>query len=356
MSCLARTFLFSHCDSSLLLRVNLTCVVATDSIFDLLSIFRRMKQQAPLLISSILLSLVSVFSTWRLDLFHYLLAQLLLGSLFYRRDMLSGKEPTKLIKNESTPSHEMIDKFLSRVESDEWILILDSDWIRVFKHKTITMCFKTVAKMNCDYIQVFDVIATPKERLLWDTTCEVSCIKKVLSESERITYLKTLPMFPVSSRDMVLHSRLQRIDANRLINVTKSVEDEQGQAIQESISGTVRMSAGLAGVMVIKGSTKDCQLIQLADGRPGGWVPQSVIDTVIKIKMPESLKKLESYCKRMPLKEQSDVVDKLNKAMEVEDTSSSVKAKEGFNLWKIGTYVGIISSTTLLYIALKRRQ
>eukprot|EP00835_Amoeboradix_gromovi_P006827 NODE_904_length_3225_cov_0.289827.p2 type:complete len:317 gc:universal NODE_904_length_3225_cov_0.289827:3084-2134(-) len=308
-----------------------------------------------LLLSSVLLTFLSVFSNWRLDVFHYLLAQLLLGSLFYRRDVLKGKESPKAIKDESESSHEMVSTFISRIESDEWKLILDSDWIRVFKHNSINMCFKTVANLNCDYIQLFDIVANPKERLNWDTTCEVSCIKKVISKNERITYLKTLPMFPVSSRDMILHSRLERVDDNRLINVTKSVSEEEALEIQDISSGTIRMHAGLAGVMVIKGSSTDCQIIQVADGNPGGWVPQSAIDTVIKIKVPESLKKLEAYCKKTKIKTHSDVVDNFV-AVEAEDGVVLRKKYEGFNFWKVGTYLGILSSSTLLYFALKRRQ
>eukprot|EP00834_Sanchytrium_tribonematis_P005455 NODE_330_length_9451_cov_0.342173.p3 type:complete len:314 gc:universal NODE_330_length_9451_cov_0.342173:2350-1409(-) len=311
-----------------------------------------MKQQAPLLLSSLLLSLISVLGTWRIDLFHYLLAQLLLGSVFYRRETISGNSEKKKIKEkEATPSTEMVDKFLSRLESDDWTLILENDWIRVFKHKNINLCFKTVATIKCDYIQLYDVISNPVERLKWDTTCEKSAVKKILNDNERLTYLKTIAMFPVSSRDMVLHSRLQRIDDNRLVNVTKSVDDVVGQEIQESVSGTIRMSAGLAGVMVVKGSNNECQLIQLADGDPGGWVPQSAIDTIIKVKIPESLKKLEKYSQTQSLKDKSDLVDNL-KHIEVD----SAKIKNiPFNFWKIGTYIGIFSSSTLLYFALRKR-
>ena len=311
-----------------------------------------------LLVSSILLSLLSVFSTWRLDLVHYLLAQLLLGSLFYRRDVLKSKD-TKLIKPPTSEpvleSNEMIKKFTNRMESDDWVLIMQSDWIKVFKHKTITLCFKTVATMKCDYIQLYDVIANPKERLLWDTTCEESSVRKILNENERITYLKTLAMFPVSSRDMVLFSRLERLDENRVVNVTKSIDNEQGDLIQEKKSGTVRMTSGLAGVMVIKGTKEQCQLIQIADGNPNGWVPQAAIDSVIKIKMPESLKKLEAYCQKTSIKEKSDLVD-LKKAVEVDDKKVIKNTPWTLNYWKVGTYVGIFSTSTLLYFLLRRRR
>ena len=75
--------------------------------------------------------------------------------------------------------------------------------------------------------------------------------------------------------------------------------------------------------------------------------------------MPESLKKLEAYAKKTPLKEKSDLVDVVhgNQAQQpVEDETTLPKRATGLNVWKITTYVGIIATSTLAYMAFRRKQ
>ena len=138
---------------------------------------------------------------------------------------------------------------------------------------------------NLRAAHTFDLVADATRRLEWDAMTDSVHMIERRDPWTRILYLATKPVWPTAARDLctISHIRTYTLGHDRLglLNVTQSILHDQCPPGKD---GRVRMWAGVAGQWVEEhkvesdtGVTWETRLVQLVDGDPKGWIPNSVV-------------------------------------------------------------------------------
>ncbi|KAJ1652357.1 hypothetical protein IWQ61_007292 [Dispira simplex] len=277
----------------------------------------------------------------------------------------------------TTPSHRyaaeceiMIQELLQVIEPTKetpnlWTLVFNQSEpfpLQVYQKQGDGFCFKISAILETSAETAFDLLADATRRLEWDDMCQEVRIVEVLDPPDqqdqrvvrnpalavsKIQYVRTKPIWPTSARDVCLLSYNRRLGSGRYISATKSTTHPD--CPEYTSEGVVRMTAGIAGQLVTAlptppGDTKDhCRVVQIADGSPGGWLPQSVVRFVATKAMPQSFKKaarllstftpytnsqlLPSTSPSSPSPEKESAPTKVESTTETSTTSPSISAK-----------------------------
>jgi len=191
--------------------------------------------------------------------------------------------------------------------------------VSVFQSKASVSAFKVHSGLKVDCQSLFSVLTDVESRPGWDNMVEETKILKTISKSCRIIYIKMKPIFPTAARDMVLISfiitdwsenELSRFGfksadpADCFLNITKSINYPD----MPPIPGVVRMETKLAGQLIRPLKKIDllnreidgrididpnwCEILQVADTDPKGWMPKSVLQFIATKAIPSSINKL----------------------------------------------------------------
>ncbi|KAJ1928601.1 hypothetical protein IWQ60_001895 [Tieghemiomyces parasiticus] len=197
--------------------------------------------------------------------------------------------------------------------------------LQVYQKCGADLGFKMEAVLNSTAATAFDLLADATRRPTWDDMCDTVRVIEALDgapdlatatpdnplATTRIQYVRTKPVWPTSARDVVLLSLNCRLDDGRYMSVTQSVSHPDCPEYKDE--GYVRMSAGVSGQIVTPlpvadGQGPRCRVIQIADGNPGGWIPQSVVRFVATKAMPQSFVKVAKQIEKLPPQSESNLL------------------------------------------------
>lgn len=232
-----------------------------------------------------------------------------------------------LSKSVANPLHsqleKLVDDFLHLAQSDaswQWLAEVGDPKVTIFRNPDLSpFSFKVRGRIQNTPATVFDLVTDVESRSEWDTMIVESRIIEVLDPRTRIVYMRTKPIWPTSSRDLVVLSHRRIIEwempdvdpsdgsvrkqKKRLyLNVTQSVE--HASAPERQAEGIVRMTTGMAGQCVYEVQHEDgslhSELIQIADSNPNGWIPASVVNFVATQAVPDGFLRLNKVAKGKP--------------------------------------------------------
>jgi hypothetical protein len=229
----------------------------------------------------------------------------------------------------------MVDQLTELADSVEilktWELMVNQPTVKIHKNPAKDNCFRIEFELESSPETSFDLISDISRRPIWDEMCETGKILQKVNETTNIIYVKMKPIWPVASRDAVLFSHYRRLPDGRLLNVTKSLDS----SVYPEEQGIVRMDAGIAGQICSLTSSNTTRVIQIADGDLKGWIPKSVLKFVATTALPNSLAKVNSIVKSLPIQCNSyllneeageDVIEVFNDEKEsVEDRIADLK-------------------------------
>lgn len=192
--------------------------------------------------------------------------------------------------------------------------------------------FKTHGVLPTSPDHLFCLLASIKSRSNWDHMVEVAEVLHEYSDGTRIIYLQLRAIFPTAARDLVLLSHRCQVEfafpsdtkpRRILVNVSKSVEWQDAPEKE----GVIRMHAGVTGQILFEPLVRltntqhglvecspklmsifggeQCEIIQVADGDPMGWVPSSVVQYLAFNVVPKTFRNLmvlvqeEGYAERL---------------------------------------------------------
>ncbi|KAJ1980177.1 hypothetical protein H4R33_005543 [Dimargaris cristalligena] len=229
---------------------------------------------------------------------------------------------------------QMVAELLKTVEepsanSDEWKEVYNQTSptpLQVYQKKGADFCFKMVAVINNTAETAFDLLADATRRPEWDDMCQQVKVVENLDNptnptgesagapppTTKIQYVRTKPIWPTAARDVCLLSHNCRLPGHRYMSVTQSVLHPE--CPEYTAEGIVRMTAGIAGQIVYPlstgadGTQPSCRVVQIADGNPGGWLPQSVVRFVATKAMPQSFKKVAQIIEGLPQQNESHLL------------------------------------------------
>ncbi|KAJ1979981.1 hypothetical protein H4R34_002627 [Dimargaris verticillata] len=219
-------------------------------------------------------------------------------------------------------------------EEGKWSLVFEQTsptFLQVHQSKQQDFCFKMTAVIRNTAETAFDLLADAMRRPEWDDMCDSVRIIENLDgpgapltattdpantypTTTRIQYVRTKPIWPTSARDVCLLSHNRRLPGDRYMSVTRSIQHPD--CPEYSAQGFVRMSAGVSGqiitplTLITSPSGPSCRVVQIADGSPGGWLPQSVVKFVATKAMPQSFKKVIAQIEKLTPQEDSVLLPK----------------------------------------------
>lgn len=211
---------------------------------------------------------------------------------------------------------------LSRVQVDFPDTVHSTSSIYIRRKQNSQFIYHIDAQMHgCTCASVFDMLADTNGRTEWDSLLAESRVVTQLDTYTRIVFVRAKAIWPTAARELYLlsHMRplimsecneqvssaqglttyadiasLKDISAMRIkyLNVTCSLPDTH--PLSPQISPTVvRMHTPLSGQILKPTSTQDCEMVQIIDGDPKGWIPSTVVALVTTKSLPSSIRKLE---------------------------------------------------------------
>ncbi|KAJ1980536.1 hypothetical protein H4R35_001091, partial [Dimargaris xerosporica] len=238
-------------------------------------------------------------------------------------------------------------------EAGKWSLVYEQTsptFLQVHQSKQQDFCFKMTAVIRNSAETAFDLLADATRRPEWDDMCDSVRIIENLDgpgapstvatnpasaypTTTRIQYVRTKPIWPTSARDVCLLSHNRRLPSDRYMSVTRSIQHPD--CPEYTAQGFVRMSAGVSGQIITpltsiaSPSGPSCRVVQVADGSPGGWLPQSVVKFVATKAMPQSFKKVIAQIEKLTPQEDSALLPRAVPAVGAEQIAqpSSEPAK-----------------------------
>ena len=224
-------------------------------------------------------------------------------------------------------------------QQDDWILMANCvespPFTTVHRSPDSDHKYRVAGILDNSAETVFDFLTDVEARPSWDELMEEATILAQLDSVTRVVYIKLKGIWPTSSRDMIILSHIHKIPLKDLrdqvpddfsisndftedgphvelfayVNVTRTIEHFPGAPTPEE-KGTIRMASPLSGQIIkpISQVTRNsqCEIMQLADGDPRGWIPSAVISFVMTQAIPRSMVKLNGLVSKLPSKGESE--------------------------------------------------
>lgn len=232
------------------------------------------------------------------------------------------KEEEKQQENSTMDLEPVCEQFVSTLyqetiassQDPAWSMIHQQSNLRVYRHHdTSSFMYKVHGQLDSPAEKVIQLLVDTESRKNWDELIEESRVLRHLNSQTRLIYIRMKAIWPTASRDLVLLSHCRLIRDPRpsstastgpntpaswvWLNVTKSVVlPDVPERTQE---GIVRMETPLSGQIIRRLSNTHCEMIQLANGDPKGWIPSSVVQFVACKAVPRSFDKLNGLLKTL---------------------------------------------------------
>jgi hypothetical protein len=193
-----------------------------------------------------------------------------------------------------TPSH---------VQAEKWVQILNKSGVQVFTRKEPGRelpSFKGIGVVNADMYKILAVLRDGMRRHEWMTRSGVTRVLKRKSVFEAISYQQTLAPWPVTDRDVVMHTQIYLRKSPLEIIATFD-----GIPWKDKIKGVDRNNyvkmPFLEGYwrLVPKGEQKT-EVTYMVNTEPGGMIPNWLAKRATKSIPYSTITKLRTQMKRHP--------------------------------------------------------
>jgi len=181
-------------------------------------------------------------------------------------------------------------------KSSEWKLVTEEGNIRVFTRKSIQSDFKEVrilATMDVEFGAFIDALNDVAAYEQWVYKCKNPKKINLVNSSELYYYVQTDLPFPLSDRDLVVHSR-QWVSEDGMSYHTHSIAVPN---VLEERKGIVRIQSyeSFWDVTQDEYGTLSIDYRVIAD--PGGYLPAWMVNMAVTQGPLETMKNLESFVK-----------------------------------------------------------
>eukprot|EP00935_MAST-01C_sp_MAST-1C-sp1_P000031 g31.t1 len=160
------------------------------------------------------------------------------------------------------------------------------------QRKGSSVCFRTKQRLPNTAATCFSLVNDVKRRKEWDSSCDELRIVEIFDPHTAVIYYKSNPIWPTSSRDVVMLSHKRCLEGGAYLSVTKSIVHRK---CPELTDGTVRAEMGVAGQMCtpIEGSSSESLFTAVTNLDPKGYIPPMVVKIGINKKMPAGMRALK---------------------------------------------------------------
>lgn len=208
---------------------------------------------------------------------------------------------------------------LSPTSDPQWTQVATgtNPHLKVYQHVDSNFRVKVIAYLHTTPESAFDLLGNVARRMEWDDMTTHAEVIEQLSPCTRIQRVQTKGIWPVGPREVVVVSHSFLNEKNEYVIVTKSTTHPKAPV--RDAEGVIRMEAKIAAQLVRKvpehmmsvlgpDAENWCEIIQVADGDPKGWIPSSVMKFVSATALPASMRRLNELLKRLPKRTTSEIM------------------------------------------------
>lgn len=163
--------------------------------------------------------------------------------------------------------------------SGDWKLKKEEEGIKVFVRdnaETKIKELKLTTMLTTRLSSLVYVIADKNDYMDWVYSCSESKVLKQVNKKESYHYQVTDAPWPVTDRDLILHTRIEQ-QANKQVDIDAvGIADYLGEK-----SGRIRVPSYHAHWKIIPLGTGQCSVEYTVSVDPGGFLPKWVINMAI---------------------------------------------------------------------------
>ena len=178
-----------------------------------------------------------------------------------------------------------------------WKLTKNSEGISVYQSAVQNSDYKSI-KVECtlqgNYTKLIAILTNVGQYKNWVYNNKTAILLKTVSPSEFYYYSETSLPWPMSNRDVVMHTRVTRDSLNRFLKITSS--NHAGLLAEKS--GKVRVIKSNISWYVTMPSPTTIHIVYIFQADPGGSIPAWVVNSFADKGPFESFKKLGQLLKQ----------------------------------------------------------
>ena len=178
-----------------------------------------------------------------------------------------------------------------------WKLTKNNDGIKVYQSSTSKSAYKSI-KVECtlvgNYDKLLTIITNVSHHKDWVYNNKTATLLKNVSPLEFYYYTETSLPWPMSNRDVVMHTQIERDSLNRFLTI-HSVDDP---GLMAAKAGKVRVHSSKISWYVTMPSTNTLHIVYTFEADPGGGIPGWMVNSFADKGPYESFKKLGEMLKQ----------------------------------------------------------
>ena len=177
-----------------------------------------------------------------------------------------------------------------------WTLTKNKDGIAVYQSPSANSAYKSI-KVECtlegNYDKLIAVITKPAEYKNWVYNNKTASIVKTVSPSDFYYYTETTLPWPMSNRDVVMHTVITRDGNDKFLKISST--DHTGLVTEKS--GKVRVQNSNINWHVTRPTATTIHIVYTFEADPGGSIPAWMVNSFADKGPFESFKKLAALLK-----------------------------------------------------------
>jgi hypothetical protein len=188
-------------------------------------------------------------------------------------------------------------EFLSHIrcefEEDGFVEVLKKDKIRVLsKDSESKYIIKSEYFLSVPANDFIDILCDVKRVKEWDENIERVELILSLPDDTSVVYMKYKRFLVISSRDVVLVNRVQRVH-NGVAFISASCEMDEFPVTSEAVRATIDVSG-----YYIEAADNGCRVIGYTVGDLGGKLPKAMVKAATSSALPRFIVSVEKYIKK----------------------------------------------------------
>lgn len=178
----------------------------------------------------------------------------------------------------------------------DWSLVNNESWIKIYKSDMANSSYKRI-KVECTLDGTIDklvrILNDVNNHKNWIYNTKNAYIIKRVNASEYYYYTETSLPWPMQNRDAIVHIKLQRDDANHILNIAAAGEPDY----MPTIGNKVRVPRSANSWQVTVPAPNKIHIVYIFEADPGGHLPPWLVNTFVNKGPYESFKKLAEILK-----------------------------------------------------------
>jgi hypothetical protein len=178
-----------------------------------------------------------------------------------------------------------------------WKLTKNSEGISVYQSPVKNSNYKSI-KVECtlqgNYAKLISILSNVAQYKNWVYNNKTATLLKTVSPTEFYYYSETTLPWPMSNRDVVMHTRITKDSLNRFLKITSS--NHSGLVAEKP--GKVRVTQSNVSWYATMPSANTLHIVYIFQADPGGSIPAWVVNSFADKGPFESFKKLGQLLKQ----------------------------------------------------------